>query len=396
MATRTPTRRRPSNRAAGKKASPSRAKLDTETFSDRLAAAARAAATAGVSHLLITDPLDVGYLTGFLGGDSFLLLAGTNTTIISDGRFAEELEPFKSVCKVYIRTNPMFDAVGEVVAKTGAKSLGIQAEHMTLARRGFLAAKCKGIKLVETSGLTSALRVVKDAEEVAKLVRAIEIQEEALESALAQLGKLLSKGADVTEAQFAAYLECEMKLLGSPEASFGTIAGSGPNGSLPHYRAGPAAIKKNVPLLIDWGATFAGYHGDMTRVVCFGKWPKEIAKVYEIVRVAHELAAANLAPGRSGKEIDAIARDHISAAGYGDAFSHSLGHGIGLQIHEEPRLSHMGAACELQEGMVVTIEPGIYLPGVGGVRLENDYLITKGGARNLCTLPMDIKWATRR
>ena len=389
MARSTTPRRAAKTKAAHKQ-------LDLATFRDRLAAAQRAAAGTGAAHLLITDPLDVGYLTGFLGGDSYLLLAGKQTTIISDGRFTEELEPFKAVCKVYIRTNPMFDAVGEVVAKSGAKSLGIQADHLTLARRGFLASRCKGVKLVETAGLIANLRVIKDAEEVAKLVRAIEIQEDALEVALDKLGSLLKKKTPVTESHFAAILEFEMKLRGSPEPSFGTIAGSGPNGSLPHYRAGPAAIKKNVPLLIDWGATFAGYHGDMTRVVCFGKWPKEIAKVYEIVRVAHELAAANLAPGRSGKEIDAIARDHISAAGYGDAFSHSLGHGIGLQIHEDPRLSHMGAATELQEGMVVTIEPGIYLPGVGGVRLENDYLITKGGARNLCTLPMDIKWATRR
>ncbi|MFT3686696.1 MAG: M24 family metallopeptidase [Phycisphaerales bacterium] len=369
-------------------------------FKARLSAAASGAVGAGVDALLVTDPLDVGYLTGFLGGDSFLLLGGKTPTIISDGRFAEELEPLgkSGLCRVFIRTNPMFDAVGEVVVKAGVRKLGIQADNLTLSRCGFLASRCKGggVKLVETAGLIANLRVVKDAEEIEKLVKAIQIQEEALEVALDKLGSLLRKKTPVTESHFAAILEFEMKMRGSPETSFGTIAGSGPNGSLPHYRAGPAAIKRNMPLLIDWGATFEGYHGDMTRVVCFGSWPKEIAKVYEIVRVAHELAAANLAPGRSGKEIDAIAREHITDAGYGKEFAHSLGHGIGLQIHEDPRLSHMGAAVEMQEGMVVTVEPGIYLPGVGGVRLENDYLITRGGARNLCTLPMDMKWATRR
>lgn len=394
MATRTlsPSKRR----AAAPKAQKGHA--DLSTCRDRLAAATKAAQSAvgGGGHLLVTDPLDVGYLTGFLGGDSFLLLAGKQTTIISDGRFSEELEPFKAVCRVYIRTNPMFDAVGEVVAKAGVKTLGIQADNLTLARRGFLAGKCKGVKLVETAGLLAGLRVVKDFTEIEKLLKAISIQEEALEAALDQLGALLRKKKPVTESHFAAILEFEMKMRGSPEPSFGTIAGSGPNGSLPHYRAGPARIERNVPLLIDWGATFEGYHGDMTRVVCFGKWPAKIAKVYEIVRESHELAAANLANGRSGKEIDAIARDHITAAGFGPQFSHSLGHGIGLQIHEDPRLSHMGAATELQTGMVVTIEPGVYLPGVGGVRLENDYLITNRGAQNLCTLPMDIKWATRR
>lgn len=394
MATRTSPRSRPGK---GTKSAP-RVQHDRSVYRERLAAAARAAQSAVSSggHFLVTDPLDVGYLTGFLGGDSFLLLAGKQTTIISDGRFAEELEAFKSVCRVHIRTNPMFDAVGEVVARTGVKALGIQADHLTLARRGFLARKCKGVKLVETAGILAGLRVVKDFTEIEKLLKAISIQEEALESALDQLGVLLRKKKAVTEAHFAAILEFEMKMRGSPEPSFGTIAGSGPNASLPHYRAGPAPIARGVPLLIDWGATFDGYHGDMTRVVCFGKWPAKLARVYEIVREAHELAAANLANGRSGKEIDGIAREHITAAGYGAQFSHSLGHGIGLQIHEEPRLSHMGPEAALQTGMVVTVEPGVYLPGVGGVRLENDYLITNRGAQNLCTLPMDIKWATRR
>ncbi len=350
----------------------------------------------GGGHFLVTDPLDVGYLTGFLGGDSFLLLAGKQTTLISDGRFAEELQPLKSLCRVHIRTNPMFDAVGDVVSSAGVKVLGIQADHLTLSRRGFLARRCKGVKLVETVGVLAGLRVVKDFTEIEKLLAAINIQERALESALDQLGLLLRKRKTVTEAHFAAILEFEMKMRGSPEPSFGTIAGSGPNASLPHYRAGPAPIARDVPLLIDWGATYDGYHGDMTRVVCFGKWPAKLARVYEIVREAHELAAANLANGRSGKEIDGIAREHITAAGYGPQFSHSLGHGIGLQIHEDPRLSHMGPEAALQTGMVVTVEPGIYLPGVGGVRLENDYLITNRGAQNLCTLPMDIKWATRR
>jgi len=392
------SRQRANARAAGRTSGENG---DLTPFVERLAAAQRLAAglVGTPGHLLVTDPLDVGYLTGFLGGDSFLLLAGRQTTIISDGRFAEELEPFKKVCRVYIRTTPMFDAVGEIVSRlggSGVRSLGVQAEHLTLSRRAILAAKCKGTKLIETTGLLSGLRAVKDAGEVENLLRAVRIQEDALEAALDRLGSLLRKKKPVTESHFAAILEFEMKLRGSPEPSFGTIVGSGPNASLPHYRAGPARIERNKPVLIDWGATFAGYHGDMTRVVCFGAWPRKLAKVYEVVREAHDLAAANLAAGRSGKDVDAIAREHIAAAGYGDAFSHSLGHGIGLQVHEEPRLSHMGPPAELSEGMVVTVEPGVYLPGVGGVRLENDYMVTAGGAVNLCSLPMDIKWATRR
>jgi Xaa-Pro aminopeptidase len=185
-----------------------------------------------------------------------------------------------------------------------------------------------------------------------------------------------------------------MKSRGSTEPGFTTIIASGTNGSLPHYRAGPAKIAKNKPILIDWGAVYQGYHGDMTRVVCLGKWPKKIAEIYQIVLDAQQMAAAALAPGKSTREIDAIARDHIARHGYAEHFGHGLGHGMGMKGHEDPRLSHLTPNLTLQPGNVVTVEPGIYLPGIGGVRIEDDYVITDTGSKNLCTLPKDITWAT--
>jgi Xaa-Pro aminopeptidase len=137
-----------------------------------------------------------------------------------------------------------------------------------------------------------------------------------------------------------------------------------------------------------------GYHGDMTRTFTLGRWPAKIREIYEIVLDAQQMAAAALAPGKSTHEIDAVARAHITRHGYGEQFGHGLGHGIGRNGHEDPRLHPLHTNSELEPGQVVTVEPGIYLPGVGGVRIEDDYVITETGARNLCTLPKDLKWAT--
>jgi Xaa-Pro aminopeptidase len=187
----------------------------------------------------------------------------------------------------------------------------------------------------------------------------------------------------------------EMKSRGSSKPSFETIVAARAKGSLPHYQPGSVKLTRNQPLLIDWGAIWKGYHGDMTRTLCWGSWPRKLASVYAIVLEAHQLAAGQLRAGMSTFEIDKIARDHITAAGYGERFGHGLGHGIGLDIHENPCLSHMAEPVALEPGHVVTIEPGVYLPGVGGVRIENDYVVTTSGAKCLCTMPKDLDWATR-
>jgi len=354
--------------------------------------------------LLVTNPKDVGYLTGFLGGDSWLVVSGRGHVLISDGRFAEELAPLDvskgGAVRVHIRGGTIVDALAQICTELDLAALGLQGESVTLARRGLIAkalrsGKAGGVKLVETSGVVGALRIIKDAGEVGLIKKAIAVQEAALESALAEAGKIIKKSGKLTEAHFAAMLEYEMKMGGATEASFETIAGAGANGSLPHYRAGKGIIKPGVPLLIDWGAVVGGYHGDMTRVVCWGKWPKAIAEVFAVVERAHVTSAAALRPGVTGKAVDKVARDVIAEAGFGERFSHSLGHGLGLDIHEEPRLSHIGEGQELKAGMVVTVEPGIYLPGVGGVRLEDDYLITEDGCKNLSRLGMGMKWSSR-
>lgn len=361
----------------------------------RLTALARAATERGIAGLLVTNPIDVGYLTGFHGGDSYLFVGAGRPIIISDFRYQEELTALASIAEIVIRSGPITEATAKVIMDRGVQRVGVQAEHMTLGVRQGISLKAKGVKLIETTGLIAQVRQIKDDDEVASIRRAVKIQQEAMEATLEYIDRTLRKSGSVREDEIGALLEFEMKKRGADKPSFETNVSAGAHGSLPHYRAGATALRANQALLIDWGAVAHGYHADMTRVFCWGKWPAKIREIYQIVLDAHELAASALRAGVTNHAVDKAAREHIVKHGYGEQFGHSLGHGIGLNIHEGPTLASKGEPLMLQAGQVVTIEPGIYLPGVGGVRLENDYLVTPTGAKNLCSMPMDLAWATR-
>jgi Xaa-Pro aminopeptidase len=346
-----------------------------------------------VSHALITNPIDVAYLTGFLGGDSYLLLSANEKTtpiIISDARFDEELEPQRADTEVFIRKGMMWPSVVQLLRERDVARLGVQSEDMTLATFESLEHQLQGtgVKLGKLKGLVGKLRAIKDDSEVALISKAIKIGQDAMKAILPKIK------VGLTELQVAAMLEAAMKERGSSQPAFESIVGARANGSLPHYRPHAIKLAKNQPLLIDWGAKFQGYHGDMTRTFCLGKWPKVMEEIYKITLDAHKLSAAALRPGILCRDVDAVARNHIKKHNYGEKFGHSLGHGLGMNVHEEPRVSHLAGEQLLEVGNVVTIEPGIYLPGIGGVRIEDDYLITKDGAKNLCSLPKDLKFAT--
>ncbi|CAG0993855.1 Xaa-Pro dipeptidase [Phycisphaerales bacterium] len=338
---------------------------------------------------LINNPLDVAYLTGFLGGDSYLLLGPSGCTVISDFRYDEELRPVRKLADIHIRKGAMPAAVGDAFAANDIRRCLIQPEYVTLNEKDALTRHIgEGRSLIPAPGLVQKMRLIKDAAEVHFIRQAARIQEAAL------LAILPTLAPGQTELEVAGRLEAEMKARGSREPGFQTIIAARTNGSLPHYRPEGVTLARNQPLLIDWGAVYLGYHSDMTRTFSFGKWPAKVREIYQIVLDAQLAAAAALAPGKSTRQIDAVARDYIIKHGYGEAFGHGLGHGLGFNGHEEPRLTHMLAESTLQPGQVVTVEPGIYLPGIGGVRIEDDYLITDKGAENLCTLPKDLAWAT--
>lgn len=366
-----------------------------QAYLGRLANLRAALGRVGVSHFLVTNPIDVGYLTGFLGGDSYLLVnvnGDARPVMISDFRYQEELDPVRPIADIFIRPKAMTEAVGHVVGSAHVDRLGVQADHLTIAMRDAIGNARGSVgtnRLVELTGVVAKLRGVKDEMEVGLITKAARIQEAALEAVF----KFLKPG--VTEREIAGRLEAEMKMRGSREPGFQSIVAAGATGSLPHYRPEGRKLEKGKTVLIDWGAVYQGYHSDMTRVFSLGKWPSKMEEIYRIVLDAHEAAAAALAPGKTTQEIDGVARKIISDAGYALQYGHGLGHGIGMNGHEEPFLSHMLAPVILEAGNVVTIEPGIYLPGIGGVRLEDDYLVTASGSKNLCRMPRDLKWAKR-
>lgn len=368
-------------------------------FADRLARLGRTIAELNLGFVLVTNPKDVGYLTGFLGGDSYLLApapgARSRPIMISDFRYKEELEQVHQTTDVFIRSKSMIEAVSEVLGATKPSNggepakVGVQAEHLTIAEKAAIGRKLGkgGIKrLADTINLVPKLRVIKDESEIALIRRAAKIQEAALTAVIPSIK------VGRTEADVAADLEAEMKRRGSSEPGFQSIVAAGATGSLPHYRPQNRKIAAGKSVLIDWGAVYRGYHSDMTRTFTMGKWPAKIAEIFKVVLDAQLAGAAALAPGRMSTEIDAVARKHIAKAGYAEFFGHGLGHGLGLNGHEEPRLTNMLAGVRLEAGMVVTIEPGIYLPGEGGVRIEDDYAITEHGAVNLCSMKKTLEW----
>lgn len=359
-------------------------------FAARLSAARKALRSRGIEALIVSDPKDVGYLTGFLGGDSWLILTADRKKpiLLSDSRYAEELEALGPTITLRMRTGQMAETVVQAVEDASIGQVTLQSEHATLAIRDALAKALGAKRVAAASGLVSALRAIKDESEIALLRKALNIQQEAL------LATLPTIKPGQTELEVCARLEFEMKSRGSSDPSFATIIAAQANGSKPHYHPGSTRLASGKPLLIDWGATWQGYHGDMTRTFSLGRWPKAIAEIYPVVLEAHERAAEAIRPGITNNQLDQIARSVIEKAGFADRFGHGLGHGVGLNVHELPSLGPRAAKADLQPGHVVTIEPGIYLPGQGGVRIEDVYAVTNNGSARLTTLPRDLAWAT--
>lgn len=344
---------------------------------------------AGVDALVVTHEPDIAYLTGraFGGEDSVLIVSGGGCVLVTDGRFETEAVAVSGWARVVMRRESMARALPAAAGEVGAEKIGVQAEHMTVSLRSALAGKVGARRLVNTSGLVSGLRAVKDESEVRAIRKAVKLQEGALERALEQIGP------GMTETEAAAVLEYELKTAGASGVSFPTIMAARANGALPHARPGKTKLGGNACVLIDWGAVVDGYVGDMTRTFAFGRWPRKMRGVYGVVEEALHAGIGAVKAGATCKEVDEAARSVIRDAGYGERFGHALGHGIGLEVHEGPRLG-WNVDDVLEAGMVVTVEPGVYLPGVGGVRLENDVVVTERGCRDLSSLPTDVEWAT--
>ena len=337
----------------------------------------------GISAYLITNRPDQVYLTGFDGEDGAAIITSGSVHIITDGRFEQTIRQQAPWAQSHMRTHALADVVGTVCRKLRLKQLWFQPDYVSVQQLADLRKPCRPTKLSPASPIVNDLRKTKDRAEMNRLRQAIYIAEAAFKA----LKKQIRTG--MTETDVAALLEYEMKRRGATEPSFPTIVAEGPNAAIPHAQPGRRRIKKGSLILIDWGARWEHYCSDLTRVLFMGTIPPRFEQLYRIVLEAQKKAIDMIAAGQRCCDIDKAARDRIVAAGYGKEFGHGLGHGVGLDIHEEPRLK-FGYDDVLEAGMVVTVEPGIYLPGIGGIRIEDDILVTAKGRQVLTTLPKSL------
>jgi len=335
--------------------------------------------------MVITRPADVSYITGFNGDDGSVLMGKGWAVFVVGDLYGEQAR--KECSELDIRIGGLTAHIAAVLKGRRVRRLGMQDGHLTTRRWRQLAETVGSRRLVPADGLVKQLRLTKDADELAAITRAVHAAEKAF-NVLFHRGRKAFVGR--TERQVAAELDYQMVMAGADRPAFPTIVAAGEGGSQPHYQPGNSKIRSGQPVLIDWGARVAGYCSDLTRVIFMDTIPPEIARIYEVVAAAHTAGINAIWPGIMAKSADLAARRIIEQNGCSDHFIHGLGHGLGLEIHEEPALTSRNEQ-RLCRNMVITVEPGIYLPGIGGVRIEDDVAVTAEGGRRLSSLPTDIK-----
>ncbi|MCL6563534.1 MAG: aminopeptidase P family protein [Firmicutes bacterium] len=348
---------------------------------ERAERALRLAEEVGAEALLVLSAPNRRYLTGFSGSAGVVLLTPRRRWLLTDSRYLEQAEREAPDYEVRALARQVFRQVADLLREEGASQAAFEADKWSVSQWRRATAEAPEVRWIESEGLVERLRVVKSESELAVMAQAAHIADEAL----AQVALILRPG--LRERDVAVHLECKMRQLGAEGLAFPTIVASGPRGSLPHGQASERVLEAGELVTIDFGATFGGYHSDQTVTWALaGDRPERarLREVYEVVRAAQAAGLAAVRPGVRASEVDRAARSVIEAAGYGEAFGHSTGHGVGLEVHEAPWAAKAPATdWELQPNMVVTVEPGIYLPGLGGVRLEDTVVVTPDGFRRL-------------
>jgi Xaa-Pro aminopeptidase len=338
--------------------------------------------------LLVSYLPNVRYLCGFTGSAGFLLVEGKDSVFFTDVRYDTQSHAEVKGAKIVIARKALLIAVSEWLAKRTKRTrnwrLGIDAEHLTVAERKRLTGlPASAVRIRTAPPLVERLRMVKDSEELARIRAAVRLGATLFDRALGVLGP------GISEARVAAEMEYAARLAGAEGMSFPTIIASGPRSALPHGRASSQAIRPGGFVVCDFGVILAGYCSDQTRTVWVGSTSKEARAAYDAVREAQLAAVAAVRPGISVAEVDRAARKTLQERGLGRNFTHSTGHGVGLEIHEAPRVA-AGQRDALQPGMVITIEPGVYFPGKWGVRIEDMVAVTKDGCEVLTPTGKDF------
>ena len=328
--------------------------------------------------ILISSPENRHYLSGFTGSAGYLFITPRRQVLFTDSRYTEQAGNQSPHFEV-IQIKPGLDWLVDALKEIGVKRVGLESDNMTVASYNRVLDAIKeneelgGTSLIATSGITDELRVFKDKDELSQLQKAIDASDRAMEAVCPTIQ------AGMTEKEVAWRMEVAMREFGADSISFNTIVASGLNGAMPHHRADDTVIRDGEPIVIDMGAQVNGYCSDISRTVVVGEPDEMFHKIYNIVLGAQLTAINTVRPGLTGEECDALSRVIIAEAGYGDNFGHSLGHGVGLAVHENPRVGP-NAENELKANMVFTIEPGIYLSGWGGVRIEDIVVLGEDGA----------------
>ncbi|MDQ2679120.1 MAG: aminopeptidase P family protein [Actinomycetota bacterium] len=342
---------------------------------------------AGVDALVVANLTNVRYLTGFTGSAAVVLVTPDELVFVTDGRYrdqsADQLAAAGVAARIEVVAADPDGVVADAAAAAGTGRLGLESQTVTWAQQRRWAGELfTAGELVPTAGLVEELRLVKDAGEAARIRSACAIAD----AALAEVRPQLLDGP--TEVEFGLLLDATMRRMGAADVSFETIVAAGPNGAKPHHHPSPRRIVEGDLVVIDFGALVDGYHSDMTRTVAVGEVDELRRRMLSVVLESQDAGVEAVAAGATASEIDDVCRAVIDEAGWGDAFLHSTGHGVGLDIHEEPRVSSRSTAT-LVAGHVVTVEPGVYLPEVGGVRIEDTVLVTERGCDRLTLAPKD-------
>jgi Xaa-Pro aminopeptidase len=335
-----------------------------------------------IDALLVTRLLHTRYLTGFTGSNGQVLVRRDDAIFLTDGRYTEQSRREAPDTKRVTYANPLREELPSMLA--GVARLGFEADDMTVAGRDRLAdALGDGVELVPTTEVITSLREIKDDDERAMIRQAQVITDAAFDQILERFA------LGITEQQIARQLETIMLDEGAEGLAFDPIVAFGENAAEPHHEPGHRMLEEGDVIKLDFGARFAGYHADMSRTIAFGSPASELAKIHDIVRESQQAGIDAVRAGVIGKEVDAVSRAVIEKAGYGDRFVHGLGHGVGLEIHEGPSFART-VDEPVPAGSVVTVEPGIYVPGLGGVRIEDMVEVTDDGCVVVGTSPRDL------
>jgi len=336
----------------------------------------------GVDALVVDSPWNRRYLTGFTGSAGVVVVDRSAVYLLTDFRYYDQVRAEAPEVKLVRCDNGVLDGFAQVLGGKGYRRVAFEADHVSVKTHKQFAEKVQGCEWVPASGWVEELRCVKDASEIAAIERAVRLADRAFAYIVDRL-----KGR--TEREIALDLEFFMRKEGAERLAFPTIIASGPNGALPHASPSDRVVSDGDLVTLDFGCVVDGYCSDMTRTVAIGRADEKQREVYFLVLSAQKAGADGVRAGRTGKEVDAAARRIIEEAGYGERFGHGLGHGVGLEVHEAPRLSKLSESV-LEPGMVTSVEPGIYISGWGGVRIEDLVVVTDEGCRTLTQSPKDL------